>query len=335
MHSFTVYKGSQDGSIKKATTEKTELTGDQVLVRVTASGLCGTDAHYRNTDMVLGHEGIGIVEVTGPAVRQLKVGDRVGWGYEHDSCGLCELCQSGRETFCPSRSMYGFADLDQGSFASGAIWKESFLFKIPDDLTDVEAAPLMCAGATVFNALYMLDDAATARVGVIGVGGLGHLTILFAAKMGCDVAVFSSTDSKKADAMKLGARAFYSTKDKKELDIGEKKLDILIVTSSSPPEWRLYTPLLSPGATIFPLTISFGDFSIPYPALVSMGLRVQGSMVAPRAVQKKMLEFAARNGVKPIVQAFPMTEKGITQAFEALGNGKMRYRGVLIPDGHT
>ncbi|KAF6816134.1 alcohol dehydrogenase, partial [Colletotrichum plurivorum] len=144
MYSFTVYKGSSDGSIKKATTKKPELTGDQVLVVVTASGLCGTDVHYRAQDMVLGHEGVGI-------------------GYEHDSCGLCELCQSGRETFCASRSMYGFADHDQGSFASGAVWKESFLFKIPDSLTDTEAAPLMCAGATVFSALNMLADLPGAR----------------------------------------------------------------------------------------------------------------------------------------------------------------------------
>ncbi|KAH7121761.1 chaperonin 10-like protein [Dactylonectria estremocensis] len=331
MPCFTVFKGSPDGSIKKAVTEKAEPTGDQVLVKVTASGLCGTDVHYCTQDMVLGHEGIGIVEATGPAVRQLKKGDRVGWGYEHDSCGLCELCQSGRETFCPSRSMYGFADLDQGSFASGAIWREAFLFKIPDGLTDAEAAPLMCAGATVFNALRMIDDAATARVGVIGVGGLGHLAIQFAAKMGCDVAVFSGTDSKKSEAMKLGARTFYTTKDQEVLDIGDKKLDIVLVTANMPPEWKLYIPLLSPGATIFPLTIALGNFSIPYQALVSMGLRVQGSVVAPRAVQKQMLEFASRNGVKPMVETFPMTESGITEAFKTLNDGRMRYRGVLVP----
>jgi D-arabinose 1-dehydrogenase-like Zn-dependent alcohol dehydrogenase len=331
MYSLTVFKGSPDGSIKKAVTKKPELTGDQVLVKVTASGLCGTDVHYRAQEMVLGHEGVGVVEAIGPAVRRLKEGDRVGWGYEHDSCGLCELCQSGRETFCDSRAMYGFSDHDQGSFASGAVWKETFLFKIPDGLTDAEAAPLMCAGATVFNALSMTDDAAVCRVGVIGIGGLGHLAIQFASKMGCDVAVFSGTDSKEAEAKRLGAKTFYATKDKKSLDIGSKKLDILLVTASMPPDWGLYVPLLSPGATIFPLTISMGDFSIPYQALISMGLSVQGSMVASRVVQKQMLEFAARNSVKPLVETFPMSQQGITEAFAKLANGQMRYRGVLIP----
>lgn len=332
MYCLTVFKGSADGTIKKDVTKKPQLTSDQVLVKVTASGLCGTDVHYRSQDMVLGHEGVGVVEATGPAVRELKKGDRVGWGYEHDSCGLCILCQSGRETFCEQRVMYGFGDHDQGSFASGAILKETYLFRIPDSLTDAEAAPLMCAGATVFNALYMIENAAAARVGVIGIGGLGHLAIQFASKMGCDVAVFSGTDSKQAEAMNLGANTFYATKDKKSLDIGKKKIDVLIVAASVPPDWSLYIPLLSPGATIFPLTISMGSFSIPYQALISMGLSVRGTMVASRAVQKQMLEFAARNSIKPQVETFPLSRHGITDAFTKLTSGNMRYRGVLIPD---
>lgn len=235
MPSFTVYKGSKSGEIIKSTTTKPdELTGDQVLLKVTASGLCGTDEHYRHADMVLGHEGAGVVTAVGPAVRSLKVGDRVGWGYEHDSCGECEWCLTGRETFCTERAMYGAADLDQGSFAEGAVWREAFLFKIPDAITDKEAAPLMCGGATVFNALRMYNVQPTDRVGVIGVGGLGHLAIQFAAKMGCDVVVFSGTESKKEEAMALGAKEFVAMKDKNELDIG-RGLDVLLVTTSAQP----------------------------------------------------------------------------------------------------
>jgi D-arabinose 1-dehydrogenase-like Zn-dependent alcohol dehydrogenase len=105
MPSFTVFKGSKDGSIKESETKKGELKGNQVLLKVTASGLCGTDLHYRNADMVLGHEGVGIVEETGPEVKYLKKGDRVGWGYEHDCCGHCEQCLTGNETYCPERAM--------------------------------------------------------------------------------------------------------------------------------------------------------------------------------------------------------------------------------------
>ena len=124
--------------------------------------------------MVLGHEGVGVVEAVGPDVKVLKKGDRVGWGYEHDSCGHCDQCLSGRETYCPERKMYGLADFDQGSFASGAVWREAFLFKTPDGLSDEAAAPLQCGGATVFNALYSYDIKPTETVGVMGVGSLGE-----------------------------------------------------------------------------------------------------------------------------------------------------------------
>jgi D-arabinose 1-dehydrogenase-like Zn-dependent alcohol dehydrogenase len=120
------------------------------------------------------------------------------------------------------------------SFAHYAVWNEAFLFQIPDAISDAEAAPLMCGGATVFNALRMYDIQPDSRVGVIGVGGLGHLAIQFASKMGCDVAVFSGSDSKKEEAIALGAKDFFATKGVKELDIG-KKIDCLLVTASAQP----------------------------------------------------------------------------------------------------
>lgn len=184
--------------------------------------------------MVLGHEGAGIIESVGPAVKTLKVGDHVGWGYQHDSCGLCEQCLSGLEIYCEQRAFYAYADLDQGSFATRAVWREAFLYKIPEGLTDEEAAPLMCGGATVFAVLSMYKIKSTSRVGVMGVGGLGHLAIQFASKMGCEVVVFSGTESKKEEAMRLGASQFVAMKGKTELDIG-KKLDALLVTTSAQP----------------------------------------------------------------------------------------------------
>lgn len=134
--------------------------------------------------------------------------------------------------------MYGHADFDQGAFASHAVWREAFLFHVPDKLSSSVAAPLMCAGATVFNALDLYNVRPTDRVGVVGVGGLGHLAIQFAAKMGCDVVVFSSTDSKKDEAKALGAHEFYATKGAKSLDIG-RPVDHLVVTTSVNPDWNL------------------------------------------------------------------------------------------------
>jgi D-arabinose 1-dehydrogenase-like Zn-dependent alcohol dehydrogenase len=127
--------------------------------------------------MVLGHEGVGVVADVGPDATLLKKGDRVGWGFLQDTCGNCQLCLDGTETFCPERKLYGFADHDQGSLAYGIVKKETRIFKIPEQLSDEDAAPLMCAGATVFNALDSYGAKPTQRVGVIGVGGLGHLAI--------------------------------------------------------------------------------------------------------------------------------------------------------------
>ena len=127
-----------------------------------------------SADIVLGHEGVGIVEELGPDAKYLKKGDRVGWGYEHNSCGHCDWCLTGREQYCAERAMYGEADTDQGSMANGAVWREAFLFKIPGGLSDEAAAPLQCGGVTVFNALHAYDTQPTEAVGIMGVGGLGQ-----------------------------------------------------------------------------------------------------------------------------------------------------------------
>ncbi|OTA78190.1 hypothetical protein M434DRAFT_402280 [Hypoxylon sp. CO27-5] len=328
---FTVFKGDKSGAPKKGTTTKSrDLTGDKVLLRVTASGLCGTDLHYRTEDMVLGHEGVGVVEETGPECKYLKKGDRVGWGYEHDCCGHCEQCLRGAETYCPERVMYVYANRDQGSFASHAIWREAFLFKIPDELSDDDAAPLQCGGATVFNALHAYNTLPTETVGIMGVGGLGHLAIQFAAKMGCRVIVLSSTESKKEEALRLGAHEFIATKDKKELKVSQP-MNRLLVTTSALPNWDLILPILSPGATIQPLTVGGGNFEIPYFPLLANAITIQASVVAPRYIHRRMLDFAALHKIKPVVQTFPMTEAGIKEAMDKLEKGEIYFRAVLKP----
>ena len=328
-YDFTVFKGSPDGSIRKTTTHKDDLTNDEVLVEVSHSGVCFTDVHYRKADMGLGHEGAGTVAATGPNVKNLKKGDRVGWGYEHDSCERCKHCLSGWETMCPDRKMYGVDDQDQGSFASHGVWREAFLFRIPDGISNEDAGPLMCGGSTVFNAIHVAGIKSTARVGVVGIGGLGHLAIQFLAKMGCQVVVFSGTDSKRDEAMKLGATEFYATKDAKELKIG-KPVDNLVVSTSSQPDWNLYIPVLAPGAAISPLSVAMEDFRFPYMTLVGHGLRILGSIVSARKVHQDMLEFAAFHGIKPINVLYPMTVEGIQDCMNTLEEGKMRYRGVLV-----
>lgn len=305
------------------------LIGDSVLVKVTASGVCGTDLHYRTQDMVLGHEGVGIVEDLGPECKYLNKGDRVGWGFSTDSCGFCTECLDGAEQFCPKRAIYGKANLDKGSFASHAVWREAFLYPIPDGLSDADAAPLQCGGATTFTALYDVQPGET--VGIMGVGGLGHLAIQFAAKLGCRVVVLSGSDRKKEEALKLGANEFIATKDAKELKVF-RPLNRLLVTTSAQPNWESILTIMAPRSSIYPLSVSDGNLEIPYMPLLLQGIKVQGSLVASRIQHRKMLDFAALHGIKPITEKFPMTEEGIVQAIHKLENGDVYYRAVLIVD---
>lgn len=165
--------------------------------------------------------------------------------------------------------MYGYQDLDQGSFGSHAIWREAFIFRIPFSIERKDAAPLICGGTTVFNALQQFGTKPTDRVGVIGIGGQNHPTIQFASKMGCDVVVFSQTEFKKAEAMKLGASEFFALKGVKELKIGAG-IDHLLACTSQQLDWKLFLPVMAPNGTIYPLTVSEEEFKMPYGPINAM-----------------------------------------------------------------
>ena len=282
--------------------------------------------------MVLGHEGVGIIEELGPNTKHLKKGQRVGWGYQTDSCGYCQECITGHETHCAERAIYGEtpSTLEQGSYSSHAIWREAYLFPIPDSITDAEAAPLQCGGATVFSALQ--DIRPNDTIGIVGVGGLGHLAIQFAAKLGCRVVVISGSNSKRDQALQLGAHKFVALKDQDPTILKDWwPLNRLIVTTSMLPAWDVLFPLLAPRALIYPLSVSENNLEIPSLLLIQGEYRIVGSMVATRAVQRDMLAFAALHGIKPVIEEFPMTEEGIKEAMDRLNSGKLRYRAVLLP----
>lgn len=278
----------------------------------------------------MGHEGVGIVEATGSDVKTMHKGDRVGWGYQTDSCGTCLQCLRGHETYCPDRAIYGQKNTDQGSFATHAVWREAFLHKVPEGMSDEAAAPLQCGGATVYAALQGVRP--TDTVGILGVGGLGHLAIQFAAKLGCRVVVLSGSDRKREQAMQLGAHKFIVMgKDQKSEELGDGwTIDRLLVTASAQPAWDTLLPMMSPNSQVYPLTAPSGNLVIPYAPLILQGIRIQGSLVAPRAVHREMLMFAARHNIAPIVEKFPMTVAGITEAMEKLDKGSVHYRAVLI-----
>ena len=232
---FNVYRGID----KKITATKTTippLGPKDVLIRTTHSGVCHTDALFYElgAPLALGHEGVGIVEAIGSDVTQFKVGDRAGGGFHRNSCGHCKYCLSGRDILCYERLIFGEGDFDNGTFGEYFIGKETYVHRIPDGLSSAEAAPLHCAGATVYSALKHTITS-TSRVGIIGIGGLGHLAIQYAAKMGAEVVVFSTSASKEQEARGFGAAEFAL------LDQVEKiktPVDVLVLTGAKYPDWE-------------------------------------------------------------------------------------------------
>jgi D-arabinose 1-dehydrogenase-like Zn-dependent alcohol dehydrogenase len=187
--------------------------------------------------MVLGHEGAGVVESIGTGVTKFKIGDRVGFGYFHGGCGNCEFCKIGNQYYCENAPRsYAAQDLDQGSFSSFTIWPDTNIYRIPEALSSADAAPLLCAGITVFTPMLKFGVKAGHRVGIIGIGGLGHLAVKFASKLGAEVVVFSSSESKRKEALALGASEFWVSKELGERK-PEKGLDYLIVTAAGHPDW--------------------------------------------------------------------------------------------------
>lgn len=285
----------------------------------------------RKDDIVLGHEGVGIVESVGPNVKHLKTADRVGWGFQTDACGQCMQCLSGDDIYCKDRRIYGYTgDRTQGSFATHAIWREAFLHPIPEGLSDEAAAPLQCGGATVYTALQGVKP--TETVGIMGVGGLGHIAIQFANKMGCRVVVLSGSDRKKDEATKLGAHEFVAMAGRKASDpTGDWKLDRLLVTTSAQPAWDIIIPMMAARSRIYPLSVSDGNLEIPYMPLIAKGISIHGSLVATRHVHRDMLRFAAFHKIAPVIEKFPMTESDIAEAMDRLEAGKVHFRAVLVP----
>ncbi|OJJ88327.1 uncharacterized protein ASPGLDRAFT_71408 [Aspergillus glaucus CBS 516.65] len=268
------FRGSPSGEVIQKTSELLDIQPDEVQVKITHSG------------------------------------DRVGWGPASSTCGNCDMCTTGKDAYCFNAKYYGFHDFKiNGSVCSHDVRKEQWLFKIPDAISSLDAAPLMCGGGTVWVPLIE-HCKAYERVGIIGIGGLGHLAIQFAAKMGCDVVVFSSTEDKREEALKLGASEFYATKGISNYAQLNFNLD-------------LFYPVLARNATILPLSVDGGDLTAPYMPTAMFGNSIVGSCIYSRYPQNKMLDFAARHRIYSIVEKYPMTLEGVTEAANRLRDGKM------------
>ncbi|OQE29441.1 hypothetical protein PENSTE_c002G07255 [Penicillium steckii] len=331
------------------------FTETDVEIRVTHCGICGTDVHtlrsgWAPTDYpcVVGHEIIGIVERIGsnvpnlsssPASRDIKVGDRVGIGAQSGSClkADCEACADGQESYCTRMTgtyngRYADKSKSYGGFAEKWRGPAHFVFKIPDAFPSAEAAPLLCGGVTVFAPLKKYGVGPGKKVGIIGIGGLGHIGILFAKALGAEhVVAISRSSSKKVDAMQgLGADSFIATGEEKGwAKTHSRSLDVIISTVSGPDmPLSQYLRLLKRDGVF----VQVGAPEDPLPALpafslIQKGVKVTGSNIGSPGDIRDMLKLAAEKRVLPWVQRRDMRD--VNAALGDMHDGKARYRFVL------
>ncbi|KAK4217334.1 GroES-like protein [Rhypophila decipiens] len=329
---FNTYRSSNNKLTTIPSTIPSTLLPHQILIRITHSGVCYTDYEYfkYGSPAALGHEGVGLVEAVGSSVRSVSIGDRVGTGFLRDSCMDCRYCLTGKDIWCLDRAVFGLGDIEQGSFSGYYIGKEGYVFKIPEGLASADAAPLQCAGATVYSALA--DNVRPGdRVGILGVGGLGHLAIQFAEKMGNQVVVFSTSRDKETEARGFGASEFVLLGELEKLS---KPVDVLIIAGAKYPDWEkvLVKEIVARLGTIIPLPApTMGPYVLPASQIFWEGYKLHSSLTASRAQHVEMLEFAARHNIKPAVQLYEFKgPETVEDIFEKLGKNQVRYRAVLV-----
>ncbi|KAG0170425.1 hypothetical protein DFQ28_002136 [Apophysomyces sp. BC1034] len=334
---FTIeaFGTTKEGPFKPTTYESRPLGEHDIYVKMKASGICHTDCMYMGMvppNSVLGHEPVGTVVEVGSAVKRLKVGDLVGYSYLRKSCLDCYYCSSGNDIMCRERVL--FPEGGGNGFAKGAVVDSRFAYKIPDGIEAKHAGPLMCAGITVFNALYQAKLLPTARVAVVGIGGLGHLGLQFARAWGCHVTAISRSMSKKDEALAFGAHDFLNSDNFTPDYIKTlEKYDLILDTVSADLDWDLYMSLLRPNGNICLIGVPHNPIEIKqiFP-LIQEQIGIRGSMVGGRATIQLMFEFASRHNIKPTVEEFPFTAEGLTKGIDLCHKNKARYRAVLVAD---
>lgn len=316
--------------------EPEPLQVDEVEIRVTHNGLCHTDLHMRDNDwnvsqypLVPGHEVVGEVTEVGEKVTSLHKGDRIGVGWIRNSCRSCDHCLQGEENIC--REGYtGLIVGHHGGFADRLRVPADFTYKIPDALDSASAAPLLCAGITVYSPLRTYIKHPGMKVGVMGIGGLGHLAIKFARAMGAEVTAFSTSLNKQEQAKEFGAHNFQQWGTAEEMKAIAGSFDLVLSTISSETDWDAAFSLLANNGVLCFVGIPVSTLNIPLIPLIFGQKAVVGSVVGGRRFMAEMLEFAAVNQIKPMIETMPLSQ--INEAMDKVAANQARYRIVLLAD---
>jgi len=323
------------------TIERREPGAHDVELEVLFCGVCHSDIHQARDEwsgglfpMVPGHEVVGRVVRVGAGVTKFKPGDLAGVGCMVDSCRSCDPCHDGQEQFCEKGNAptYNGTEMDRktptyGGYSTSLVVDERYALRVPAGLDLAGVAPLLCAGITTYSPLRRWGCKAGDRVGVVGLGGLGHMAVKLAASMGARVTVFSTSGSKEADARRLGADDFVVTSGAKALGKLAGKLDLIVDTVSAPHDYDAFLKLLRPRGVMAIVGAPASSLSVHPFSLILGNKSLAGSLIGGIAETQEMLDHCARHGIVSDIELIPVQK--INDAYERVLKSDVRYRFVI------
>ncbi len=321
--------------------ERRDLRENDVAIEILYSGVCHSDLHTIKGDwgeqpypLIPGHEIIGRVLEVGPKVKKFKAGDNVGVGCMVDSCQTCDQCENGEEQYCRNgmTATYGSQDrisgeTTQGGYSKHIVVREEFVVSVSDKLKLSHAAPILCAGITTYSPLKKWNIQKGSRVGVIGLGGLGHMGVKLAVAMGAEVTVISRSNKKEDSAKALGAKGILVSTDENAMQAAAGSFDFILDTVPVKHDFNTYTPLLDVDGTLVLVgQIGFMDEPLTVP-LVMGRRRIAGSLIGGVAETQEVLDFCAEHDIHPVCEIIKMEE--VNSAWDKLLNENPDHRYVI------
>jgi uncharacterized zinc-type alcohol dehydrogenase-like protein len=323
---------SAGGTLEPFEYDPGSLKDEEVEILVEYCGICHSDLSMLHNEwgitqypFVPGHEVVGTVAAIGDRVTTVKLGQRVGLGWFSHSCMHCEWCMSGNHNLCLTAEQTIVSR--HGGFADKVRAHEEWVLPLPEGIDPAKAGPLFCGGITVFNPIIQFDVKPTDRVGVIGIGGLGHMALQFLKAWGCDVTAFSSNPDKEAEVRQLGADHFVNSRDPQALKAVANSFNLILSTVNADLDWGIYIDALRPKGRLHFVGVVPNAVQANAFALILGQKSLSGSPLGSPTTLAQMLNFSARHGIKPVTETFDFSQ--VNEALEHLEQGKARYRIVL------
>lgn len=321
--------------------ERRDLRPHDVHIEILYCGVCHSDIHTLRSEWgpavypcVPGHEIVGRVKAVGDHVKNFKPGDLAGVGCLVDSCRECDNCKDGLEQFCKEGATFTYNSPDRvdgtntlGGYSNHIVTDEAFVLHISEKLPLHAVAPLLCAGITTYSPLKHWKVGKGHKVGVLGLGGLGHMAVKFAAAFGAEVTMLSTSPSKEADAKRLGAHKFALTKDENQVKALFNHFDFIVDTVSAPHDYNMYLNMLNTNGIMICVGVPPEPAQINGFSLIGNRRSVAGSLIGGIPETQEMLDYCAEHGITSDVEVIDI--QNINEAYERMLKGDVRYRFVI------